>query len=300
MSQQVPQVMDGSVRAREEDPLKAIPLFAGLGVEDRRELAGLLKARPFEAHQPIFWLGEDGQELLIVQRGKVRLWYPDQAGSEVTLATLKPGAFFGEISLLDGGPRTASARAEEPTVLLSLDRAGFYRFLEKNASAAVHMVAILSRRQRESMEKLRGIKNVNEAVEERITPMQRLVDKLAGIGASGIFLLGTVLFVLLWMTVQTIATWRLRPELIIFPVDAPPTFFWLGFMVTMVSFLLTIFVLNSQKRQAERDRIRDDMEYQVNLKAQVEVMELHRKVDRLSAMVGNLTQVTGKEENSNG
>ena len=267
----------------DKELLRSIPLFAKLNDAEREGLTQLLKSRSYTANEPIFWLGEVGDEMFIVQRGQVRLSYVDEAGQDIVLAIVGPGAFFGELSLLDGGPRTATARAKNEAVLLSLDRKNFYDFLEKNGSAAVHVVATIAHRSRENLEKLRGVKNVNQAVEESVTPLQRLVDMAAAIGASGIFLVTTIVFIITWMVSQTV-----RYEGTIDTHDAPPTFFWLGYMITVASFLLTVFVLNSQKRQAERDRIRNDMEYQVNLKAQVDVTELHRKVDRLAALLGEM------------
>jgi uncharacterized membrane protein len=72
--------------------------------------------------------------------------------------------------------------------------------------------------------------------------------------------------------------------------DEPPTFFTLGFIITMEAILLSMFVLASQKRQADRDRVRADLEYQVNVKAHLEVMQLHQKVDRLEVLLERLVE----------
>jgi CRP/FNR family cyclic AMP-dependent transcriptional regulator len=156
------------------------------------------------------------------------------------------------------------------------------QFLLQHPAAAVHILTILGARQRELLEKLRGIRNVNEAVLKRQTRLQRAVSHLAGIFASERFLLCNLVFITAWVVVHSLIwhdkiKWR----------DEPPTFFWLGFIITAESIVVAMFVLNSQRRQAERDRVRGDLEYQVNVKAHVEVMELHRKVDRLLE-AGNL------------
>src|SRR5437870_9065840 len=148
------------------DVLAAIPIFAKLSDQDRAALAALLKEREFPAHQPVFWLGERGDDFYVVERGKVTVSAPDEAGKEVILATLGPGHFFGEISLLDGGPRTATVRTLSDTTLLSLGRADFLHFLEQNPKAAVHMLTVLGQRQRETLDKMRGIRNANEAIAE--------------------------------------------------------------------------------------------------------------------------------------
>ena len=263
--------------------LRNIPLFAGLVDSNRQELASLLQSRQYATHQPVFWIGERGEEMFIVQHGKVILSYPDEAGHEITVAALGPGAFFGELSLLDAGSRTATARTDGETTLLVLDRQGFYKFLEAHPSAAIHMVSTLAQRHREAMDKLRGVKNVNEEIMERITPLQKLVDKAAGFAASGWFLLANTVFFIVWMAAFTIVAIVKKIDMSL--LDAPPTFAILAFFISLESMLITLFILNSQNRQSERDRIKADFEYQVNLKAQYEVMQLHSKIDRLTQML---------------
>jgi CRP-like cAMP-binding protein len=275
----------------DKDLLRNIPLFAKLSDADREELAGLMKRRDVAALQPIFWVGETGDEMFVVAHGKVRLSLPDEEGHDVPVAVIGPGTFFGELSLLDGGPRTATARAETDTGLFALDRGGFYAFLEKHPAAAVYMISVLGARQREALDKLRQVRNVNAEVEQTLTPVQRLVDRAASIGASGPFLLGNLIFIAGWITFHSLtysAARERNPSLppIVFN-DTPPTFFWLCLLIGMESILLTIFVLNSQRLSARRDRIRADLEYQINLKAQTDVTNLHRKIDRLEAMLGS-------------
>jgi CRP/FNR family transcriptional regulator, cyclic AMP receptor protein len=261
--------------------LKNIPLFAQLSDAERTELAALLQARSYQENQPVIWIGDPGADFYIVQQGSIVLSCPDESGNEMELATLRPGDFFGEISLLDGGPRTASARAGTAATLLSLGRDDFLQFLRTKPSAAIHIMTVIASRTRGMLDKLRGIQNVNE-VDNRIRPLQQLVDHAAAIGASGWFLICNILFIVAWICAQTL----LYEKPITFR-DDPPTFFWLGFMITLEAILLTMFVLNSQKRQAERDRIRADLDYQVNVKAHLEVMQLHHKVDRLAAAIAD-------------
>ena len=275
--------MDGVDVSQAQEPhsvdwslLLNIPLFSKLNPEELGALAELLKTRKFAGSEPIVYLGDNGTEFYIVQHGKVGVSHLDESGKEVTLAELGPGNFFGEISLLDGGPRTATVRALGDVSLLSLERGTFVQFLLQHPSAAVHILTTLGARQRELLEKLRGIRNVNEAVAGEQTQLQRFLSRCAGVFASERFLLGNLLFIVSWVVLHSLL-WH-HP---IHWVDEPPTFFWLGFMITAESIVVAMFVLNAQRRQAERDRVRADLEYQVNVKAHVEVMELHRKMDRL-------------------
>lgn len=258
--------------------LANIPLFAKLTPEQLADLAKLLTLQRFADTQPIMFIGDNGTDFYIVQYGKVAVSQPDESGREVTLAELSAGNFFGEISLLDGGPRTANVHAVSDCGLLCLGRAAFVDFLIQHPAAAVHILTTLGARQRDLLHKLRNIRNVNEAMEGGQTRLQRVLSRVATLFSSERFLLANLLFIIAWMALH-LFLWPEKEK--IKWLDEPPTFFWLGFMITIESIVVSIFVLNSQRRQAERDRVRADLEYQVNVKAHIEVMELHRKIDRL-------------------
>src|ERR1043165_6425713 len=102
-----------------EHLLKKIPLFSGLDDATLEELSGYLKKETYHPHHTIFWMNERGDNLYIIASGKVQICYIDEEGQEVTLNTIGPGSFFGELSMIDGGPHTATARAEEDTELLT-------------------------------------------------------------------------------------------------------------------------------------------------------------------------------------
>jgi uncharacterized membrane protein len=262
-----------------DEVLRKIPLFAGLEADERADLGGLLKTRQYQAQAPVFWIGEKGTEFYIVQNGAVTVSAPDESGKEVTLAKLGPGNFFGEISLLDGGPRTATIRAAGDTTLLCLTREQFHEFLREHPSAAIHMLTILGQRQRETNEKLRGVRNANQAIDENLTAWARISHKIASLSASQSFVLLNVGFFGVWMLANMVLK-SLGKE----PFDAAP-FGLLGFIITVEALFISLFVLISANQQGDRDRIRADLDYQVNLKAQYEVMQLHRKLDRLTSMM---------------
>jgi uncharacterized membrane protein len=260
--------------------LKQIPLFSSLSNEELTQLGGLLNTRVIPDNQVIFWIGENGDQMFLIKSGEVKLSCPNEQGKDIPIATVGQGAFFGDLSLLDEGPRTATAIAKGEVTLWVLDRESFFMFLEKHPKAARVMVTTLSRRMRENMDKLKSVKNINEEADQRLTPLQMIVDKLAGLFSTGGFLLFNILFFLCWVAIQTYTVYHDHWEKITF-MDDPPTFYWLCFMMGTESLFLTVFILNSQKRSAERDRLRADFEYQVNVKAQTEIMQLHQKMDKL-------------------
>lgn len=259
-----------------DEVLSKIPLFSALGADERADLGGFLKTNRYQPLAPVFWIGEDGSDFYIVQDGAVTVCAPDESGREITLATLGPGQFFGEISLLDGGPRTATVRAARDTTLLVLTRDRFHAFLQKHPSAAIHMLTILGQRQRETNEKLRGVRNANQEIEESLSAWGRVSSKIASLSASQTFALFHVVFVAGWV-ILNIALGRDA-------FDASP-FELAGFILSVEALFLSLFILVATNQQGDRDRIRADLDYQVNLKAQYEVMQLHRKLDRLAAIV---------------
>ena len=152
----------------------------------------------------MFWIGDAGDEFYVIRDGRVLITYPEGDGKEVTLAVLGPGDFLGEISLLDGGPRSATARAREHATLLSLGREAFEAFLNDHPSAAVHIIRVLGKRQRESVDELRGIRKLNEVIAERLTHWQRVANAVAAMAAGRNFLLVHAIAVVGWLALAMV------------------------------------------------------------------------------------------------
>jgi CRP/FNR family cyclic AMP-dependent transcriptional regulator len=258
------------------DPLVGVPLFAALTVEQRAELALSLTTRHVPARDTLFWIGDLGAEMFIVKDGRIGLTYPDDDGREVSLAQLGPDQFFGELSLLDGGRRTATARALVDTHLLCLDRASFQSYLLAHPTAALHVVEVLTTRQRNMLDQLKGIKNVNEVFGETTTTWMRIADAIATVSASKGFVLTHLCGVGFWIT-YNLARGQTGFD--------PFPFMLLAMVCSLEAIFLSIFVLISQNRQSEKDRVQADLDYQVNVKAHREVMDLHAKIDRLTKLV---------------
>jgi len=263
--------------------LRKIPLLSRLDDNELGRLSQLMRHQKYAANEPIIWVGEAGDELFLILQGTVQVSCPDETGKEVILAKLEAGAFFGDIALLDAGPRTASCRAIDPAECLVLKRDDFFSFLRKDPDAAIDILQTVGRRHRETLEKLRGVSNTTVEIEKKATSWDRFADFIANTTASKPF----VIFHMCWF-----ATWVLVNFWMVSkgkdPFDAPP-FAWLSFILAIEALFLTMFVLISSNRAGEKDRIRDDSEYQVNLKAQYEIMQLHAKIDRLTAAVAAKT-----------
>ncbi|MGC3957472.1 MAG: DUF1003 domain-containing protein [Verrucomicrobiota bacterium] len=171
-------------------------------------------------------------------------------------------------------------------ILLSLSRHDFLEFLKKNPTAGIHILTVLGQRQREMVEKLRGVKNVNEVYEEKVTRWQKIADIIAAVSASPQFVLTHLVWFGLWMIINAFMGEK-GPDPYPFPL--------LTMIVSLEAIFLSIFVLVSQNRSGEKDRIHADLDYQVNLKAHLEVMQLHQKVGRIENTLEALAKHAGVE-----
>ncbi len=260
-------------------PLAHIPLFSSLGEPEQEALFASMRIESFNPHQTIFWRGDTGDSFYLISKGQITVTVPNDKGEHVILDTLGPGRFFGEISLLDGGPRTATVRTTETTELYVLNRADFHAFLRQRPDVAIEILTIMGQRQRSSTEALRGMKNPNLAFEQsRVTRWQRVSDVIATTAASQWFLMVHVVWFGVWIIANLLAAHQMLPA--VWEFDPFP-FGLLTMVVSLEAIFLAIFVMVSQNRQSEKDRLRTDLDYQVNLKAQTEIMGLSRKMDML-------------------
>lgn len=137
--------------------LLEVPLFSVLEDEQREELAACLRSRRFGAGQPIFLQGDPGDEMYLVLEGRIRIAAESSSGREVTLAMMRDGGFFGDMALLDGQPRSASAYAESACHTLMLRRIDFHSYLDTSPATAKHLLAFLSQRLREANDKIQDL-----------------------------------------------------------------------------------------------------------------------------------------------
>jgi CRP/FNR family cyclic AMP-dependent transcriptional regulator len=252
--------------------LSEVPLFKLLDEQERAGLAAMLDLVPVSQGQVLFRFGEPGDRMFMVLRGGVEIYAQDTMGQKIVLETVGPGGEFGELALFDRGARTATAVAMEEGELLTLDREDLLNFVRLHPEAGLDILEIMARRIRETNMRLRQLaaRNANEAMEERLTPLQRVVDWVAAFSGSIPFLLLHVALFAIWIGWNTTLT----------PFDPYP-FGLLTMAVSLEAIVLSVLVLLSQSRQVAKDRIRSDIEYDVNLKAEMEVAHLHEKVDQL-------------------
>ncbi len=255
--------------------LAEVPLFSLLDERERETLAEILESKPFDKGDTISAFGDAGDCLYLLRSGRVEVYVENTQGEKIVLAAIEPGELLGEVSLFDGGPRTASAVAVEDSQTLVFDRDHLLEFVRRHPSAALDLLTIMGRRLRNTDELLRSrvSRNLNEEEEERLTFGQRLADRVATFGGSWTFILLFGGFLLTWMGVNAILLAQRAFD--------PYPFILLNLALSALAALQAPVIMMSQNRQSTKDRLQADLDYQINLKAELEVAQLHGKIDRV-------------------
>jgi CRP/FNR family cyclic AMP-dependent transcriptional regulator len=255
--------------------LTRVKIFSSLSREDLRELAGLWRPVSREDGQIVFRQGDPPHAMYLVRDGKVEISIWTEDNEELVLSLLGDGDFFGELALLDGSPRTATAKAVGRTELLEMAEKDLFAFLRRTPEVSIAMMSEIARRLRTSnaLVEHRATRNVNEVIEEKYTFGDRLADQIAQFGGSWTFLICFGVTLVLWMALNSVESlWH--------PFDPYP-FIFLNLMLSCLAAVQAPVIMMSQNRQALKDRLQADLDYQVNLKAEVQIRSLHLKIDEL-------------------
>jgi CRP/FNR family transcriptional regulator, cyclic AMP receptor protein len=259
------------------EELRSVPLFASLDDAATSELRNLLVIHDVPGRTPLFYSGDSGDALYLIESGRVRISVRDADGSDVTLAELAGGDFFGEMALLDGKPRSADATVIEDARFAILSRENFLRFVRTNPDVALKMMSAITLRLRRTDDLLRQrvSRNVNEEEDARLTVGDKLANRIAGFGGSWMFIGLLAVVLILWVVVNS---WLIYDK----NVDPYP-YQLFGLVLGVLAGVQAPIIMMSQNRQGEKDRLRADLDYQVNLKNELSLAEILRRIDVLES-----------------
>ena len=258
------------------EALRSVPLFASLDDEAASDLRNLLSDKIVPQNTRLFKAGDKGDAMYLIESGRVRISIHDDDKQEVTLAELAQGDFFGEMAIIDGRQRSADARVIEDARLAILSRDAFLSFVRTNPDVALEMLSALTDRLRRTDDLLRSrvSRNANEEEEARATMADRAADLIAEFGGSWKFIGVSMGIIVLWIVVNTFVLVR--------GFDPAP-FAMLNLALAVIAGMQAPIIMMSQNRQGEKDRLRADLDYQVNLKNELSLSEVLRRLDVLES-----------------
>ncbi len=268
-----------------QELLANIPLFESLTPDELDALARRMEEAQYREGDVIFRQGEEGSSLFLIEDGSVEISY-GEGRTRIVLASLFPSQYFGELSLFDGAPRSATATAVKQSRLIRLDRDDLVDFVNKNPPAALRIIAEMSERLRQTNELMsrQVSRNVLEEEEESLTFGQRIADRVASFGGSWpfIFVFGAVMTVWMGVNILRLASFD------------PYPFILLNLVLSTVAALQAPVIMMSQNRQATKDKLLAQNDYQVNLKAELEISALLRGQAELLARVAFLERTLAR------
>jgi CRP/FNR family cyclic AMP-dependent transcriptional regulator len=245
--------------------LAEIPLFSTMDDEERRQLHAIMRERSYQPGQVVMAASDQEASFLIIEQGELEVWLTDTDGKKVVLEVLGPGKVYGNLFMHSGETRSASASTSGELVTLELGREAFFDFLRRRPDTAIDVLEEMGQRLKDTDAILRSrvSRNANEEHDETISPGQRVADIIADFSGSLAFLLLNLVVFVGWILANTVgpAIWHYDP----YP------FQFLTMAVSLEAIFLSIFVLISQNRQAAKDRIKADLDYQVNIKTELEM-----------------------------
>jgi uncharacterized membrane protein len=258
------------------DAIRSVPLFASLADEAASELRSLLRTRDVGTGSALFRAGDVGDSMYLIESGQVRIAITDEDKREIVLAELARGDFFGEMAIIDGKKRSADAVIVEDARLAVLSREDFLRFINDNPAVALEMLSATFSRLRttDKMLQQRVSRNVNEEQDKRSTLADRAADLLAEFGGSWKFIGFALGVILLWILLNSI--------ILVKGFDSAP-YQMLNLVLAVIAGLQAPIIMMSQNRQSGKDRLRADLDYQVNLKNELAITEVLRRLDVLES-----------------
>jgi CRP/FNR family cyclic AMP-dependent transcriptional regulator len=261
--------------------LKHVPLFALLDEEETAVLAAQVELKSFAPRQRIYKMGDSSGQAYVMVCGKVRVTTVDEDGQEVVVDEPAHGEFFGFASMLERTPHQTNATSMENTQCLEVSRGDIATLLEHKPHAGMDMLTVLGRQFHASQQlvRLRAMRNANEVIEEKSTLPDRIADSMVQFGGSWIFIIGFLVL----SSIYTAFNIYLRGS-----AWDPYPFILLNLILSLLAAIQAPVIMMSQNRQDRKDRVRSELDYAVNRRAESEIQGLARKLNLLGDQVGDL------------
>jgi uncharacterized membrane protein len=264
--------------------LKHVPLFALLDEEETAVLAGQVRLKTFAPRQRIYKIGDSGGQAYVVVSGRVRVSTVDQDQQEVVVDEPSHGEFFGFASMLEQTAHQTEAVAIDEAVCLEVDQKDIAVLLQRKPLAGMDMLRVLGRQFHASQQlvRLRANRHPNEVIEKDATFGERIADVVAGFGGSWTFIIAFGLALTIYMAIDAAMgkkAWDPYPYIL------------LNLFLSMLASVQAPIIMMSQNRQDTKDRLRGELDYDVNRRAEVEIQGLARKLNVLGEKIGDVEEM---------
>jgi CRP/FNR family cyclic AMP-dependent transcriptional regulator len=261
--------------------LRQVPLFALLDDEEIAVLAGQVDIKTFAARQRIYKTGDPGGRAYVMVSGLVRVTTVDEDHQEVVIHEPAACEFFGFASMIERTPHQTDAIAIEESVCLQVDRDDIAVLLQRKPDACMDMLTVLSRQLHAAQELVRhrALRNPNEVIEQEATFPERIADSVAHFGGSWSFIIAFGIFLTIYAAIN-IALQRSAWD--------PYPFILLNLFLSMLAAIQAPVIMMSQNRQDTKDRLRGELDYEVNRRAESEIQGLAHKLNLLDEKIGDV------------
>jgi uncharacterized membrane protein len=275
------------------EDLRQIPLFALLDDDEMAVLAAQVEIKKFAARQRIYKIGEPGKHAYVMMSGMVRVTTVDEDQQEVLVDSPSHGDFFGFASMLDDTPHQTTALAMEETVCLEVSRDDIAVLLQRKPMAGMDMLTVVSRQFHASQQlvRVRASRNSNDVIEEEMSFGDRVADSVARFGGSWTFIILFGAVLLLYASTNIVLRGRAWD---------PYPFILLNLFLSMLAAIQAPVIMMSQNRQDTKDRLRGELDYDVNLRAESEIQRLSNKLNLLNEKIGDVDDLLREQLKLNG
>ena len=261
--------------------LRHVPLFALLDDEEAAVLASQVEIKRFAPRQRIYKIGDPGKQAYVMMSGSVRVTTVDEDNQEVLVDEPGHGEFFGFASMLEQTPHQTNAMATEATTCIEVDREDIATLLERKPMAGMDMLTVLGRQFHASQQlvRLRASRNANEMFEEESTFGDRIADTVARFGGSWTFIILFGVVLVIYTAVNVVLSNKAWD---------PYPFILLNLFLSMLAAIQAPVIMMSQNRQDTKDRLRSELDFDVNRRAESEIQTLSRKLNLLTDKIGDV------------
>ena len=264
--------------------LRHIPLFSLLDDDELAVLAQQVEVREFAAKQRIYKAGDANGPAFVLLTGAVEVTLIDEDGQEVVFSEPTHGDVFGFASMLEGVPHQTSATATEPTTCLEVDRNDISVLLSAKPLAGLDMLTVTARQIHAAQElvRVRANRNPNELIDEQETFGERIADKVASFGGSWTFIITFGVALVSYTMLSNIRDGKSWD---------PYPFILLNLFLSMLASIQAPVIMMSQNRQDTKDRVRGELDYDVNLRAEQEIQNLSRKLNLVADKLNDVDEL---------